>query len=280
VSRTVQTGWALGCAALLAAGGIAATALATPPCEPDPWRDWSTLRLSVKSRPFLSGKVEMTLEEVGDKTVFKTHTTARFLGARVAQSWTSTRIDPAIGRTEQFESYNKKRGRVYEFNPDGYVMERLRPQADASRSDGRWESYGRKEFAYPVGEDGAQVAVFDYYGMLLHLRRVALRQPGDEVVLFVATSDGPEPFRIQVGESMSSPLTFLDLRTGKKRTLTVRMLRLRVTPANPEDADEGFLQMEGETELWVEAESKAVLLIAGKAPKIPGRIKLVLQEIG
>ena len=45
---------------------------------------------------------------------------------------------------------------------------------------------------------------------------LGLFDPGDEVVLFVATSDGPEPLRIQVGESVSSPLTFLDLRTGTR----------------------------------------------------------------
>ncbi len=96
----------------------------------------------------------------------------------------------------------------------------------------------------------------------------------------MATSSGPKPFRVQVGESASGPRTFTDLRTGEKRTLNVRMLRLRVIPADPEETDEGFLKMEGETELWVEAESKAVLVLAGNAPKIPGRIKLVLQEIG
>jgi len=280
VSRTVQTGWALACAALLAAGGIAATALATTPGEKDPWCDWSTLRLQLKSRPFLSGKVEMRLAHDQGKTVFETHTTARFFGARVAQSRTSTIIDSATGRTERHESYSKKRGRVYVFGPDGYVVEKLRPRAGSSRSEEDWETYRRAEYAYPVGDDGAPVPVFDYYGMLLQLRRAALHEPGDEVLLFVATSDGPRPFRVQVGESSSNPQTFTDLRSGEERTLNVRMLRLRVIPADPEETDEGFLKMEGETELWVEAESKAVLVLAGNAPKIPGRIKLVLREVG
>ena len=116
--------------------------------------------------------------------------------------------------------------------------------------------------------------------MLLQLRRAALHEPGDEVLLYVATSNGPEPFLVRVGESVTDARSFTDLRDGEERTLDVRMLRLRVTPADPENSDEGFLKMEGETELWVEAESKAVLLISGKAPKIPGRIKLVLKEIG
>jgi len=276
----IQTVVALTGAALLAGAGLAAAVLATSPARSDPWNDWSTLLLQVKSRPFLSGRVEMKLGQDGGKTVFQTHTVARFFGARVAQSWTSTVIDPATGRPERHESYSKKRGRVYVFGPDGYSVEKLRPRAGSTRADDDWEAYWREEYAYPRGDDGAPAPVFDYYGMLLQLRRAELHQPGDEVLLFVATSSGPKAYRVQVGESTTAPQTFTDLRSGEKRTLTVHMLRLRVIPANPEDADEGFLKMEGETELWVEAESKAVLALAGNAPKIPGRIRLVLQELG
>lgn len=280
MTRKGKTGLILSCAALLAAGGIAATALATAARQPEPWADWSTLRLHARSGPFLSGRVEMRLDDDRGTTVFETRTTARFLGARVAQSRTSSRIDPATGRTERYESYSKKRGRTYVFGPDGYVVEKLRPRPGSSRSDTGWESYWREEYAYPLDDDGSRIPVYDYYGMLLQLRRAALHEPGDEVLLYVATSSGPEPFLVRVGESVTDARSFTDLRNGEERTLDVRMLRLRVTPADPENSDEGFLKMEGETELWVEAESKAVLLISGKAPKIPGRIKLVLKEIG
>jgi hypothetical protein len=278
--QRVQTVLALGCAALLAAGGIAATALATAPQQRGPWADWSTLRLYVKSGLFLSGRVEMQLERGPDGTVLETSTTARFLGAKLAQSWTRTLLDPATGRSERYESQSKKRGRVYVFGPDGYVVEKLRPGKDGSRSGEDWEVYWRHEYAYPVAEDGKPFPVFDYYGMLLQLRRSALHAPGDEVLLHVATSSGPKPFRIRVGDSVSAPQSFTDLQSGEKRTLEVQMLRLRVIPADPGENDEGFLKMEGETELWVEAGSKAILLLSGNAPKIPGRIKLVLREIG
>jgi len=280
MNRRVQTGLALGCAALLAAGGIAATALATAQRQAEPWTDWSTLRLRVKSGPFISGSVEMRLEHGQGRTVLETSTTARFFGAKVAQTRTSTRIDPETGRTERYESFTKKRGRVYVFGPDGYVVEKLRPRPGSPRRSEDWESYWRREYPYPVGDDGAPVRVFDYYGMLLQLRRSALNEPGDEVLLHVATSSGPKAFRVLVDSSDSGSSSFIDLRSGEQRTLDVRMLRLRVIPADPGEADEGFLKMEGETELWVEAGSKAVLLLSGNAPKIPGRIKLVLREIG
>ena len=40
-----------------------------------------------------------------------------------------------------------------------------------------------------------------------------------------------------------------------------------------------FEKMKGETELWVEARSKTVLRIGGKAPKV-GKITLILAEMG
>ena len=38
--------------------------------------------------------------------------------------------------------------------------------------------------------------------------------------------------------------------------------------------------MEGETEIWVEAESKTPLEIVGKIRKVPGKVRLVLREMG
>jgi len=83
-----------------------------------------------------------------------------------------------------------------------------------------------------------------------------------------------------VSEVRQVTRSLTELRHDRERTLQVRELRLRIIPADPDNADEGFLDMEGETELWIEAESKTPLLLSGKAPKIPGRIKLELFEIG
>jgi len=38
--------------------------------------------------------------------------------------------------------------------------------------------------------------------------------------------------------------------------------------------------MEGEVEIWVEAETGTLLEIVGKVPKVPGKVKLVLDELG
>jgi hypothetical protein len=115
--------------------------------------------------------------------------------------------------------------------------------------------------------------------MLIQLRRQQLQALGDEVTLHVATSDGPEAYRIAVSENRTSERTFLDLKTQEKTTLPVREFRLTVSPTDPQ-AEGGFLNMEGEVEIWVEAETKTLLEIVGKVPKVPGKVKLVLSAMG
>jgi len=265
--------------AALAMGGIAMAAWALAAAD-SPWQDWKVLRLRAVSIPFFSGRVEMRLSNAAGSTLFETRSTARFFGARVANSRTKTVIDPGTGRTESYLSFSRKRGRRYTFGESSYVVEKLLPPKARNDPTGRWTIRSREEFDNPLDHEGRPIEVYDYYGMLLQLRRLDLHAIGDEVVLHVATSKGPQPYRIQVSEIRSTTHTLTDLRSDKKRSFDLRELRLRIIPADPERADEGFLKMEGETELWVEAETMTPLLLSGKAPKIPGRIRLVLSEIG
>ena len=86
-------------------------------------------------------------------------------------------------------------------------------------------------------------------------------------------------FRIRVAELRAATLEYRTLPDELDRSTIVREMRLQILPADPENSDEGFLKMKGETELWVEAGSKTVLRIGGRAPKV-GKITLVLAEMG
>jgi len=134
----------------------------------------------------------------------------------------------------------------------------------------------------PAGPSpGSAPPLYDAYGMLLQLAREKLEKPGDEVVLTVATSHGPEPYRIRVTEARTSRREVEDLRTGNPLPQTSpRELRLRITPANPDPEDEGFMKMEGETEIWVEARTRTLLEIDGRIPRVPGRVEIHLAAVG
>ncbi len=263
----------------LAAGAIAVAALLAS-AEANPWTGWTALRFRARAS-LLTGSVGMELHPESEGMLrVETTASASFLGARIAHSETTSWLDKQTGLPRRHESVSDKRARRYTFGPAGYTVERLSGKGHAGQPLERWDVTSRAEYAYPKAPDGSVTPVFDYYGMLLHLRRLPLHDVGDEAVVPVATTHGAVPYRIQVGEAAEREETFHDRRTGVKRTHFVRELRLRIAPADPSKADEGFLKMEGETEVWIEATSKTLLRISGKIPKVPGRVRIVLAEIG
>ncbi len=246
----------------------------------NPWHHWKSIRLKVKSMPLVSGRVWMHLKPDGEALNLDTETTAKFFGARVSTTRTQTVMDPASGLPRSYVSWNSKRGRRFTFDDKGYLYERLYPgpkNEKAALAD--WPVKHSVRYDYPAGADGKPLAVYDHYGMLLELRRTDLAKPGDEVVVHVATSRGPMPYRVRVAEVRAGEVRYSTLPGKQKRTTVVRQMRLEVVPDDPENAEEGFLNMKGETELWVEARSKTLLRIGGRAPKI-GKITLVLAEMG
>jgi len=254
------------------------------PLEPargdSPWHHWKSIRLKVKAMPLISGRVWMHLKQGGGKVELKTETTAKFFGARISTTHTRTVVDQETGRSESYMSWNTKRARRFTFEENSYLFERLRPDPENRKAPySEWLVKTSERFDYPVNADGKQLPVYDHYGMLLLLRRSKLARVGDEVVIHIATSDGPTPFRIRVAELRAGEVNYSTFPDKKKRSTIVRQMRLEVVPADPERAEEGFLNMKGETELWVEAGSKTVLRIGGRAPKI-GKIALVLAEMG
>jgi hypothetical protein len=252
---------------------LSAAACGDDPETVSPWHGWTTLRLKARSAPLMRGSVELRVSQTPEGTRLETSTRASFLGATIARSETSTLLDSTTGRPKEYKSYTKKRGREYTFGESGYKVEKLRP-IRSSEGDS-WEVTATREFPYPEGE----TRLLDYYGMLLQLGEIGLDAPGDEIVLHVATSKGPQAYRLRVDETRTGERVFKDIATGTKMTLPAVEFRLSVVPADP-DAEEGFLKMEGEVEIWVEAETGTLLEITGKVPKVPGKVKLVLAEMG
>jgi len=251
-----------------------------PAPQNSPWHRWKSIRLKVKSMPLLSGRVWMHLKPNGPLVNLETETTAKFFGARVATTRTKTVMDPETHLPKSYVSWNSKRARRFTFDKSGYLFERLSPDSEKRKlPHSEWPVRTSDRFDYPVDAEGKPLPVYDHYGMLRGLRNTNLAKVGDEVVVHVATSRGPTPYRIRVAELRAGEVRYSTLPQKKNRSTIVRQMRLEVVPADPERAEEGFLNMKGETELWVEARSKTVLRIGGRAPKI-GKIALVLAEMG
>lgn len=259
---------------------LVATACSDAPQTRGRWQDWSTIRLQVDASALLSGEIEMRRTIRNEVAALETRAIASVLGQQVEDSRTVTLFDSA-GRTRRYARQSLSGGRRFVFGERSYTVEKLQLPEDSALSLDQWAVTSSREFSYPAPTASAgPTQIFDYFGMLLELRHAGLGKPGDETTLHVATAEGPRAFRIAVSESREGSRTFTDLATGDEQTVQLREFRLRITPANPEQADEGFLRMEGETEIWVEAESKTPLEISGKVPRVPVRIQLRLVAMG
>ncbi|MCP3981290.1 MAG: hypothetical protein GY716_18470 [bacterium] len=265
---------------LIAAGGGSCT-----DADSAARRGWRHLRLDIRSVPLGSGKLDMRVAQRRGTTLLETDVVARFMGAKVAEKTTTSELDSRTGLPRSFESWSPKRGRRYVFEDERYIVTKLKPAGDPHAPLDEWNVTTTREFEYPRNDEGDAIPVHDFYGMLLHLARQPLDHVGDAITLHVATSRGPTPYRIVVAETRTIERPVADLaqpdekKKKKKRRREFREQRLRIIPADPENADEGFLKMEGEVELWVDARTKAIHELSGNPRKIPGRVELVLIGI-
>jgi hypothetical protein len=242
-------------------------ALAAPSggaAERRPLQGWKLLRFEARSMPLLTGSFELKR----DAQRLETRGTARLLGAPLARSRTTSLLDASTGCSRGFLSLSRSRGRRYTFDSDDYKVERFTSRGGPDAPAEKWEITSTESFPYP------DAPLYDYYGMLVRLAHEPLRQAGDEVQLYVATAHGPRAYVVRVGDSRDGERSLADIETGAKKKHKLRELRLRIRPVDA-SAEEGFMNMEGETEIWVDAESKAPVEINGKVPKV-GRVKLEL----
>jgi len=263
---------------VLVCGVLICAACGGPSSSSNRWNNWTTLQLEATAGPLFSGRFEMNLVGDPEGQRLETRSSARFMGLTLAQSESETVFDERTGRTVSYRQSSSKSGRRFLFGESGYTVEKLRPPERDDLPLDEWEVKSSKEFPYPR-EGESDFLPRDYYGMLLHLRDLDLDAPGDEAAIYVATAGGPKLFNVVVADSRTTERKYLDLRTGEEKTETLKELRLRLTPGDPE-VDEGFLDMEGEIEFWVEAESKTPIEINGKIPKVPGRVKVLLTGMG
>jgi hypothetical protein len=264
----------------LAGVGVTAFAWGASTDTPDFWDHWSALRFRARAS-LLSGSLELRTLPDGEGAIrLETTASASLLGARLASSRTTTWLDQRTGFPRRHESVSDKRARRFVFGESSYTVERLTTKKRASEPIDTWDVTERHEYPYPADQNGGVARVFDYYGMLLHLQHLDLSDVGDEAIVPVATSRGPVTYRVSVVDATGEEMTLHDRRDDTKHDLAVRQLRLRIAPTDPTKADEGFLRMEGETEMWVEARTKTLLRVSGKVPRVPGRVKIVLSEVG
>ena len=281
---------------LLVLAALLAAPLAAGVADDERWESWSGLELRARGVVFLSGRIAMQRSDgPAGEDWLETRTSAKFLGASLARARTRTRTG-LDGRTVEYIDLQPKRGRRYRFFDDRYEVQKLRPREGRRNSDLRigapdadstggasalpeWEISSSREFPYPVDTDGVVVVVHDYYSMLTRIAELPLEQTGDVCTVHVATSDGPQSYELELGPRRSSTYKLRLDGSSKRRKLAVDTVRLDIRPTDAAKTHKNFLGMEGDLEVWLEAESKTLLRVSGRVPKV-GRVTLELNALG
>jgi hypothetical protein len=252
--------------------------------------EWSEVELGVSRLLFLSGKLEMirrqeTYQGAGPHagrtlTLIKTESRVTAFGGSVGSVTTFSWIDPATGSTVEFREVKRgKRVKQLLFREDGYQELQFRPAdgQDDTPPD-TWPKTKDRRREYKLN-DGSPVPegqpVRDYYNMIADLGR---REGVDRADYYVATKGRVIRFQVAFGESASRTLKIKDLGGGGEQSLSLRLRRMDLTPWNEDPKDIGGLfAMKGGTEIWLEAETGMLAVIAGEMPGVPGRTEILLK---
>jgi len=271
---------------LLSALAILSTPAPVHAAGPAPLEGWTRLRYTTNKLLVFSGELTMDRSTTGEKTVVRVDSRASLLGSSFVNSWSLSSMDRKTGRPLDFLDVRpKKKAERYTFNQGGVLHETLKPRSDAPDDPmERWRVSKRETLPEATGAQKTSNApgdasgwVHDYISMIVRLHDLPLRKTGDEANVRVLTGKGPAPMRIRVSEERDMKREIADLATGKKSSVLFHELRLRVTPlaGSPSDT-KGFLNMEGETELWIDAATRTVTEISGEVKKVPGRVDIVI----
>jgi hypothetical protein len=189
-------------------------------------------------------------------------------------------LDALTGSTREYlEVTPRKKAKLLRVEPGQLRLERYRPprgSKDAPLEE--WEPYGKKTWPRPE-DDAGHPPLYDYYALIAHLADLPLSEPGDRASVWMASSTGPVELEIRVQEERRRERVLVDLARDRERRVRLRELLIGLRPLRGEgEKVRGFLQMEGETELWVEAESGTLLEVRGRVPRV-GLVSVELRGI-
>jgi len=255
------------------------------PAPAIPFGGWTQLRYTTSKLLIFTGDVTMSLATTAETVSVRSESRARLLGSTLVDSWSVSTMDRKSGRPQQFlEVRPGHKAECWSFNGTSIVHETMKPHKNVPNEPlEKWRLARTETLPGPAADpEGAPVDpsrwVHDYISMIVRLRDLPLHRTGDTTTVMVSTSRGAAAMRIRVGEERTTKRTLTDLDTGKSRTVSMSELRLRVSPLEGSTAEtRGFMNMEGETELWIEATTGTLVEISGNVPKVPGRVVIALD---
>lgn len=242
-------------------------------------KGWTSLTLCADKAVVFSASAILT---VSDGThagtgrpavVFRTHSTVRLLGATGFEEQTTSWIDREKGRPLEFFQLRPADGARRYLFLDGLVRQtNWEPPAEEPEGDfSRWkekETIDRR-FTYADGSaPAAGQSLTDFYSLIYLLRDLDLSGAPPEPREFT-TIYRRHLMRIRVipGERRRNERLAIDEATGATETLRLGERRVKLKPLGEEaESFRGLMGMQGDTEIWLDEASGALLEIDGTAP--------------
>lgn len=263
-----------------------------PPVHPTglPFHSWKELHLVATGG--LRSRGEVTLSrgpgryrspdrgQARDAFLVRTRATANALFFLDAEIESTSEVDPLDGSTrEMVEIDPGKRAKLLRVSEKRLRLVRYEPPTGGETLPLRkWSKSGEGHWARPE-IDGIKPPLYDFYALVGALDRFPVGTVGDHLDLWLATSSGPLPLRVEVVDRRRRSREIRDLSNGQVRTVRLGELRVRLRPLTDDpDRVRGFLSMQGETELWVEARSRMLLEVRGQVPHL-GEVVVRLEGL-
>jgi len=197
-----------------------------------------------------------------------------------AEIESTSEIDPVDGSTLEMVEVNPgKKAKLLRVKEDKLLLARFEPPAGGRDSTLRdWTMVEKNHWKRPE-EDGVRPPLYDFYALVGALDRFPVGAVGDHLDLWLATSSGPLPIRVEVVDRRRRSREIEDLAGKRKRHVRLAELRIRLKPLTDDpDQVRGFLSMQGEIELWIEARSHMLLEVRGKVPHL-GEVVVLLAGL-
>ncbi|UCF67625.1 MAG: hypothetical protein JSV80_18005 [Acidobacteriota bacterium] len=240
---------------------------------------WARLRLEGRKLLIAKGISEIfrwPADEASSDELVVVESSARVLGARagrhLAAALTAALTDGAGVETKHwFEvSPGKRVRRGVMVGHERYEVSRY-PLEDDEDRPAHWVADQSASWMLAAERPRTRLGLYALLGRLGELTA----SPRGE--LHVLTKNGPGILRFETRDRRRELWRLTDLDQERRREVTLDVVEVHLLPA---DDGETLLRMEGETKLWIDADSSALLRIAGRRDGIGGKVQLELTGVG
>lgn len=201
--------------------------------------------------------------------MLRVESSARVLGRSVSRFHVVSLARPGGALLEWFAwNEGKKARRVrLEEGESGAALRvaRYRPAGEAAA----WILDRQQVLPFELPPESRGLPPIDPYGVMGRLGELVSRREGN---FLLVSRKGPIEVAFEASAPEEQTFRLRDQATGDRVSLDLKVSRVMLRPAG--GAGRTLLDMEGATELWVDAGSGALLRISGHSPKIRGVITL------